>query len=197
MKEFVDGDSLVTILADIDLDAASSAVRKASLAEDRRNQLWSAINHLEQREAKLLKLCDGRARLFLRPIQWYEISDQVRYNRCLMALIYAYLDERDLAKDAVDGIEGELDRRSEMSDGQRAFLAIWNFAAFGVATTLYDGAKIVISRSHCSFSDDEGHEFKVNLHKALEIEADPAPAPIGYNGSREPDMPGPEPYDFF
>lgn len=58
--EFVEGGGLEQAIAEIDVRAALAAVAKASMANDPRSQVWSAVNHLEEAEQVLLMQSSAR-----------------------------------------------------------------------------------------------------------------------------------------
>jgi hypothetical protein len=47
---FVEGGPLAEALAELNMNAALSALNKAKTAEDKRAQVWSAVNHLKVRK---------------------------------------------------------------------------------------------------------------------------------------------------
>lgn len=89
LRRFVEHD-LADLLASYDLRAASGALQDADHAADKRNVLWSAINHLEAAEAKLEPDLRGNHRFFSAQALLYIIA--------LRALILRSLDEARLVE---------------------------------------------------------------------------------------------------
>jgi hypothetical protein len=93
-------------VGEIELAAATDALRHRSLAKDERSQVWSAITHLESAFRATLKAADDTATNHLRRVmlgESYEayvlaILSRVRYIVCLMIVSYWILDEADLCK---------------------------------------------------------------------------------------------------
>jgi len=98
IANFVEGGPLANALADLGIAAARSAMSKALYAEDKRAQVWSAVNHLEQAEAALdstLKKYGG-VLMATRFTKAASLENKHRYVLALMAICYRYLGEKDL-----------------------------------------------------------------------------------------------------
>jgi hypothetical protein len=113
VSDFVEGGPLGNALADLGLEAAKDALIKAFYAKDKRSQIWSAINHLEEAEVALRKATQDRKILmtFFHIERLAHLIIKRRYILGLMAICYRYLDERELAErtclQLYEGIEGK------------------------------------------------------------------------------------------
>jgi hypothetical protein len=102
VKAFVERGALEEALAAVDISAAEEAMRKVSLAGDRRGQVWSAINHLEGADEALRRVTSKR---MLRYVDGMKVEDALakrRYVLCLMAVCYQYLGETRLSGETLD-----------------------------------------------------------------------------------------------
>jgi hypothetical protein len=117
----VEGGAVESTFADLGLQAAKDALSKVSYAQDKSQQVWSAVNHLEAAEAALRDIVQKRgARLLYSNLAaLWEAIDKRRYILGLMAVCYRYLGERALTErmlsmipDADQGYEAIYDRRA-------------------------------------------------------------------------------------
>lgn len=92
--------SVADIIVDPELAAAKEAFRKVRLARDPRQQVWSAINHLESAHELLKATYFHRNLPFLDGEKTYlfRLSQKDRYVLCLMACCYKALDEEELSE---------------------------------------------------------------------------------------------------
>jgi hypothetical protein len=101
---FVEGGPLGEALAELDLQAARSALEKAPDARDRRAQVWSAVNHLEGAQAAIESKLVGRrgaAHFAVRGGNFLRLAIRRGQILALMAVCYVYLGENELARQAV------------------------------------------------------------------------------------------------
>ena len=106
LKRYVEKGGLASDLAQLDLEAAATALKKSEMAQDPASQMWSAINHLESAETKYLSLYTDK--VFARAAWNNEVrneywSDLVKV-RLLMAACYLYLGETRLCLSALDSV---------------------------------------------------------------------------------------------
>jgi hypothetical protein len=102
---FVEGGPLAEGLAALGLSAALTSMDKAATADDKRSQIWSAINHLESAQAALeSKLLGprGKTQAMLRGGNFLVLKMKRQYVLALMAICYRYLGEEDLAQQAIE-----------------------------------------------------------------------------------------------
>jgi hypothetical protein len=106
--EFVEGGALESTLADLGLVAAKDALSKVPHAEDKRAQVWSAVNHLEEAESGLRRTIQTRGNrlMFVNQPGFREMIDKRRYILGLMAVCYRYLGERALTERTLSTIPG-------------------------------------------------------------------------------------------
>jgi len=107
---FVEGGPLAEALAELNVKAALSALNKAKTAEDRRAQVWSAVNHLEGAQAALdskIFGARGKAQLAFRVANWYMLMNKRKYVLALMSICYRYLGEETLAQQALELVRAE------------------------------------------------------------------------------------------
>lgn len=99
---FVEGGPLEAALAELNMSAAVAALQKTRQANDKRAQVWSAVNHLEGAQAAIESKLQRRGRLMVvaRYHRWEFLVNKHRYILALMALCYRYLGEERLAQQA-------------------------------------------------------------------------------------------------
>jgi hypothetical protein len=105
----VEGGTLESTLADLGLAAAKDALSKVTYAEDKRAQVWSAVNHLEQAESALRTTIQTRGNRLMyvnRPGLEEDLIQKRRYMLGLMAVCYRYLGERALTERTLSTIPG-------------------------------------------------------------------------------------------
>jgi hypothetical protein len=104
----VAGGALESTLAALGLAAAKDALSKVSHAEDKRAQVWSAVNHLEEAESVLRTTIQTRGYRLM----WVDQPGLLlmiykrRYILGLMAVCYRYLGEKTLAERTLSTIPG-------------------------------------------------------------------------------------------
>jgi hypothetical protein len=104
----VEGGALESTLADLGLAAAKDALSKVSYAEDKRAQVWSAVNHLEEAESALrttIKTRGNRLMWVNQPSLLVMIYKR-QYILGLMAVCYRYLGEKALTERTLSTIPG-------------------------------------------------------------------------------------------
>jgi hypothetical protein len=130
LKAFVESDDFATILADIECQAASAAIRNSKNAVDARAQIWSAVNHLET--AYTATLHRVKALLSTHTITPDSLTgvlgDKLRCYKCMLAICYAALGEAQLCKQA---LADAWERRPE-GDGNISLVKL----PWGIATML-------------------------------------------------------------
>jgi hypothetical protein len=106
--ELVEGGALESTLADLGLIAAKDALSKVPHAEDKRAQVWSAVNHLEEADSVLRTTLQTRGKRLanLNEVGLQQMIEKRRYLIGLMAVCYRYLGERALTERALSAIPG-------------------------------------------------------------------------------------------
>ena len=99
--KFVEGGPLGDALTELNMTAAATALRKAGDAEDKRAQVWSAVNHLESAEAAIEKQLQRKRLAALNPQRFGKVMSKYQFIKGLMAICYRYLDEEALAEQAL------------------------------------------------------------------------------------------------
>jgi hypothetical protein len=96
----IEGGAIESTFADLGLRAAKDALSKVLYAEDKSQQVWSAVNHLEAAEAALRDTLQKRGKrlLYSNMGALWEAIDKRRYILGLMAVCYRYLGERALTE---------------------------------------------------------------------------------------------------
>jgi hypothetical protein len=104
----VEGGALESTLADVGLVAAKDALSKVPHAEDKRAQVWSAVNHLEEAESALRNTIKTRGNrlMFVNQLGLEVMIEKRRYILGLMAVCYRYLGERALTERTLSTIPG-------------------------------------------------------------------------------------------
>lgn len=110
LRRYVLEGTMADIITDSELAAAKDAFRKVPMALDAKQQVWSAINHLEAAHERLKAVYFGRGAPFFYGDQHYfaRLSQKDRYILCFMACCYNFPGEAALCEDALaaaDAIE--------------------------------------------------------------------------------------------
>lgn len=104
VRAFIEGAEFQEMLAAIggvELDAARDALKKRKHARDPRQQVWSAVNHLETAHVAFRRGCQSKTRKYLAGTRWSRACDLDVITLCLMALCYRYLGEAELMHRAI------------------------------------------------------------------------------------------------
>jgi hypothetical protein len=107
IAKFVEGGGLSNAVADLGIEAAEDALSKVNHADDKRSQVWSAVNHLESAQVAAKDAFQrGKMVLFyLRSLKGMEVLTKRAYIFGLQAICYRYLGEKELMDRALSGID--------------------------------------------------------------------------------------------
>jgi hypothetical protein len=107
LSSFLDGPMFLDAVADVGMHASRASLARAASARDRRAQVWSAVNHLEEADAAIrliLQRWRGSIR-YTAPTRAEDLMQKRSYILCLLAACYKYLGEDKLTEQALDEAE--------------------------------------------------------------------------------------------
>lgn len=129
LTRFLEGDSFVQLLAKVGVKAALNAFGKVEYVKDKKSQMWSVINHLEDAEAAIpsdIHKTSKNLKEWFIPIRADNRIGQKKYIQCVMALCYLYLDDQPAARNMLmkakregwygDRVDGKTNKLEEMVD---------------------------------------------------------------------------------
>ncbi len=107
LSDFVEGGQLSAAMADAGIQAGVDALKTLPEVNDKRAQVWSAVNHLQYAEAALHAAITTNtgAKKLLRPLNLFALVDRREYLLCLLAACYRYLGEPILFEETLDQAE--------------------------------------------------------------------------------------------
>lgn len=102
LQSFIDSGGMAVLLAEIHIDAARNSLSKATLANDKRGQVFNAVGQLEVAYCALeIAVKSYTGIQYLSPpalSKVMEAEKQARYVLCIMACCYKYLNEERLCR---------------------------------------------------------------------------------------------------
>jgi hypothetical protein len=98
VRKWVEGDGFAAAFADLSLQTAKEAVARVRDAKDKKAQVWSIINHLEQAKTALRIQLESHVIHIVQAAKCAEMEEQYKYIRHLMKICYIYVEEPKLAE---------------------------------------------------------------------------------------------------
>ena len=98
LKSFVFSGDIAKIIIDPELLAAKEAFEKVKFASDPKQQIWSAINHLEAAHNRLKEIYSRDSYLMDQLTFKERMVEKDKWALCLMATCYKAVDEIDLCQ---------------------------------------------------------------------------------------------------
>jgi hypothetical protein len=107
IANFVEVGGLSNTVAELGIQAAEDALSKVHHAEDKRSQVWSAVNHLEAAQVAVRDTLrrNDTVLFHLLPIKHDELRQKRAYIFGLQAICYRYLGEKELTDRALSAID--------------------------------------------------------------------------------------------
>jgi hypothetical protein len=106
LRQAVTTGEIAEIISDAELEAARQALLKVNVAVEPKQQIWSAINHLEAAHERLKRIYSSKwGILTSKRLQMLRMLEKDRFVLCLMASCYFVLDEMTLCRKALDEAE--------------------------------------------------------------------------------------------
>lgn len=165
LTDFVEGGGFASVFAEIGLQAAATALERATTAKDWNAQIWSAINHLEMAEAGLTNaLKRYRMLLWVRPGRIGELDERRRYIRCILAVAYSYVGEYGLARGLLRNVQDfNIDEFKDNSE-EGLFTALARNLVFAANPLTYvDWVRTNFSSGRIEAGSNEMDEFESRL----------------------------------